>query len=109
MVEGLAGECPSILPPLGLREGGTPNERPGRITSCAPILMVALASSHTAQPSVDSARAAIHLLTSSPPESGRQLALLGILTGLYVAYGQEREGAPAWLGVLMEESAASAL
>jgi hypothetical protein len=69
--------------------------------------MVAPAPTLAVHPSVASARAAIHLLTVPLPESGRRLALLGILTGLYVAYGQESEGAPAWLSVLMQDAASA--
>lgn len=55
-------------------------------------------------PSIASARAAIHLLTSPLPESGRALALLGILNGLYGAYRRKGEGVPEWLDELMEDA-----
>ena len=52
---------------------------------------------------IASARAAIRLLTSLVPESGRELALLTILSGLYGAYRHKGEGVPEWLDELMED------
>jgi hypothetical protein len=63
------------------------------------------APSLAVHPSVASARAAIHVLTSLLPESGRELALLTILSGLYGAYRHKGEGVPEWLEELMEEDA----
>jgi hypothetical protein len=62
------------------------------------------APSLAVHPSIASARAAIHLLTSPLPELGRTLALLGILSGLYGAYRHKGEGVPEWLDELMEDA-----
>jgi hypothetical protein len=77
----------------------TDKPKGGRAAGDAPAPSLAV------HPSVASARAAIHLLTSPFSESGRKLALLGILAGLYGAYRHKGEGVPEGLDELMEEDA----